>query len=290
MTNAIDLTTLSAVRNRIPLEATSTSDDAEIQGAITAFSQWLLSFTGRTSLNSIETLDEIYDGKGNPVLFLRSFPIVTLIFVNMNGISLPFSSGFGSWGVYIEQGKRSIALRGGVGNFSTFPYPQSQAMYRKGPAFLPGLGNIEVAYTAGYPPVAVVNEIATIAAQTITLQRASWVADAGVLYYPSLVPMANVLSSPAVGEYAVSAGLYVFNVTDNTRQVAVSYDVNQAPYDLEYAVRCVVALNYKRKAWQDQASRGTTTQGASSTTRYRDWAWPPEMDKVFESYQRKAIL
>ena len=88
-------------------------------------------------------------------------------------------------------------------------------MFGKGPVFLPGQGNIEVQYTAGY---------------------------------------------------------------------------GDTPEDLEYAVRCVVALNYKRKGWQDQASRGVTTQGASSTTAYRTWAWPPEYDRVFEFYQRKAIL
>jgi|SRR5271157_464083 len=63
------------------------------------------------------------------------------------------------------------------------------------------------------------------------------------------------------------------------------------PFDLEYAVRSIVAINYKRKAWQDMKSRIVDGGNAGkATTIYRDWAWPPEYEKVIEFYARRAII
>lgn len=80
--------------------------------------------------------------------------------------------------------------------------------------------------------------------------------------------------------------------TRGVQNVRLAYDGGypDTPEDLEYAVRCVVAINYKRKGWQDQASRATSTQGGSATTSYRNWKWPPEYDAIFEYYTRKAII
>jgi hypothetical protein len=74
--------------------------------------------------------------------------------------------------------------------------------------------------------------------------------------------------------------------------VFLSYNGGYAsvPEDLEFAVRCVVALNYKRKAWQDMASKALSGAGGSATTSYRDWAWPPEYEHVFEHYRRLAAV
>lgn len=291
MANAIDLTMLAAVKNRA--EVKSTTDDNEIAAAITGFSQWLLNRSGKSTLNSVASLDEVYDGNGNSRIFLRSSPILTLGTVTINGVAVPLSPSWNQWGAYVEQSKKSIGLRGGIGNFSTFPYPTSLLSpwaRGKGPVFIIGQGNVEIVYTAGYDPVSIVNEIDVITSQTIQLQQAVWVSDDGVKRYPSLTPMTLVASAPDPGEYAVSAGLYTFNVADEGLQVAVSYVGNQAPYDLEYAVRCVVAINYKRKGWQDQESRSTSMQGSSATTRYRNWDWPPEYESVFDYYCRQTFI
>lgn len=214
---AIDLTTLDAVKVRAEVQTSNPKEDGEIQDAITGFSTWLTNWCGVASLNSTVDLDEFYNGNGNTLLFLRTPPVNSIASVTMNGVAVPISAGTGSWGVAIHQSKKAIIMRGGVGNFSTFPYPTPYASIgrRSGPRFFLGESNVEVAYNGG----------------------------------------------PAV-----------------------------VPFDLEYAVRCVVAINHKRKAWQDQSSRGVNTAGASSTTGYRGWAWPPEYQKVFEDYQRKAII
>src|SRR6266478_8101883 len=213
--NAIDLTWLAAVKSRA--EVTSNADDGDIQDAITALSQWLVNWCGRTSLNSLQSFNEIYDGNGNQRLFLRNSPVQAVSSVTINGIAIPLSVGFNVWGVFVDALKRSIALRGGMGNFSTFPYPNgySGIFSNRGPAFYRGVGNIQVQYQAGYLPVMVTNEVDVITAQTIKLQLGPWVADGGVLVYPSLVPFVLVANSPAAGQYAVSSGLYVFNAADN---------------------------------------------------------------------------
>ena len=194
--------------------------------------------------------------------------------------------------MFIDQSQKFICLRGGQGGASVFPAVNNYGWWqaRGGPVFQRGTGNIAVTYTAGYPAVNVTNEIDTIVDQTITLQQSPWVADRGVLYYPSLAPLANVASSPAQGQYAVSNGLYVFNTADNAAEAAVSYSINQAPFDLEYAVRCIVAINYKRKGWQDQKSRAMNSGGTTATTAYMSWTWPPEYEAVLQTYKRTSII
>jgi hypothetical protein len=221
--DSVDLTTVDAVKQKAGLGVNPdgtlqpTPDDSEIQAAITCFSKWLLNYTGQATLNSIVMLDEFYDGYNNDKLFLRTYPIISLISVQMYGTTIPLSQGATSWGAYIGPSKKYIGLRGWLGNFTTFPYPNYSVYggYNQKPIFLKGQANIEVQYTAGYPDV---------------------------------------------------------------------------PPDLEYAVRCVVSINYKRKSWQDQATRVVAGGGTSSTTRYQTWDWPPEYNRVFEHYKRQAII
>jgi hypothetical protein len=295
--NAIDLTWLNAVKQRAGLGVSAdavgtivaTPDDNDVQAAITAFSQWLLNSSSVATLNSIATLDEIYNGNGNNRMFLRNPPIKSLIAITGTNFVAPLSTDVNTLGVFVESGKASIAIRCGSGVVN-YPYRTGFRSDNRGPVFPRGTGNLRVQYTGGYDPVLVHNEIDTITTQSITLQMGPWQADSAVLFYPSLVSLVNVANSPAAGQYAVSNGLYVFNATDNTKQVAVSYYRLAAPADLEYSVRCVVAINYKRKGWQDLATQGSSAGGTNATTTYRNWAWPPEHQKVFEFYTRTAII
>ncbi len=300
--NAIDLTTLNAVKRRAEAglkqdgSLVATPDDVEISAAITAFSQWLIDRSGLASLNSVVSLNEVYDGNGNNRMMLRMYPIQSLTSVFIGAAQIPVSTGPQQWGVFVDQSKKSIAIRGGLGAFSYLRYGgwaswSAGSMFRSGPVFSMGTGNINVVYTAGPLPTVIPNEVTIISANTITLQNGPWVSDGGVLYYPSLIPLVLVAVSPSAGQYAVTAnGLYVFNSADNGRQVAVTYTANLAPFDLEYAVRCVVAINYKRKGWQDQRSRGVNATGSASTTSYQNWEYPPEYMAVFNHYQRKSPI
>ena len=163
--NQIDLTTLANVKNRA--EVSGNGDNDEIQAAITGFSQWLVNWSGKTSLNSVASLAETYNGNGNLRLFLRSNPIVNVSSVTVGGIALPESGGPLAWGWFIESSKRSIAIRSGNNSVASFGYQSSRVNWAGGggPRFAIGVGNVQVTYAAGFPPVTVENEIETITDQ-----------------------------------------------------------------------------------------------------------------------------
>lgn len=288
--NPIDITSLQAVKDFA--EVLTAKDDAIIASLITSFSQWALTYCSRETLSSIFSFTEVYDGNGSTRLFTRNSPIQTLVAVLVNGNAMPLSAGYGKAGAFIEQSKKSIGIRSGsirsgsAGSFLTTWYPAGS-----GPAFAfwKGQGNIQIQYTAGYLPVSVLNDVLTVAAQTVQLSAGPWVADAGVVFYPSLVPLTLVPSAPTTGQYSVVAGLYTFAAADNGKQVAASYSVSQAPADLELCARRTVAVAYKRRQWLDQASKTLGAQGASGTTRYRDWKLTPEDEVTMQNYRRLAL-
>ena len=282
----IDLTTLQAVKDFV--EVQTTKDDTIIASLITSFSQWALTYCSRETLSRILSFTETYDGNGSTRLYTRNSPIQSLVAVLVNGNAMPISAGYGKAGAFIEQLGKSIGVRGGsgAGSFVTTWYPGGG-----GPAFAfwKGQGNIQIQYTAGHLPADVLNDVLTIALQTVQLSAGPWAADAGVVFYPSLVPLVQVPSSPTTGQYSVLNGLYTFAVADNGKQVAVSYKIYQAPADLELCARRTVGVVYKRRQWLDQASKTLGAQGASGTTRYRDWKLTPEDEVTMTNYKRHAL-
>jgi hypothetical protein len=74
--------------------------------------------------------------------------------------------------------------------------------------------------------------------------------------------------------------------------VVLSYSAGfgSVPADLEYAVRCIVALNYKRKSWQGLKTRAIASGGTTGTTSYTDVPWPKEYDYLIEHYRRLAAV
>jgi hypothetical protein len=129
------------------------SIDNLIQDIISGVSQFVYTWTGRVpnTLNTGSTpqsITEVYSGgAGNgPHLYLRSFPIVGIQSLKINGIAIKQSSAYGQPGWFIEDNQKSISIRpgGGAGTFQSvgFSFPS----YR----FVQGIGNIEITYTAGF--------------------------------------------------------------------------------------------------------------------------------------------
>lgn len=83
--------------------------------------------------------------------------------------------------------------------------------------------------------------------------------------------------------YALNAGLRFFKGVQN---VNVQYTAGYAstPFDVVECANKVVAQNYRRRSWIDEASRSIA--GGGGTTRFRDWAIPPECASVIERYTR----
>lgn len=84
------------------------------------------------------------------------------------------------------------------------------------------------------------------------------------------------------------SGIWFFS--EGIQNVAVRYTAGYTtePFDIEMAVRQMVAVNYKRRSWIDQRSQAMA-QGAG-TISFRDWEFPPEVKSVLDHYRRRAIV
>jgi len=73
------------------------------------------------------------------------------------------------------------------------------------------------------------NEQHSVASGSATVTNsATWVADFGVVYVSTGVPLTPVASAPSVGQYSVTAGVYTFNVSDNGQAIFFTYTYTQA--------------------------------------------------------------
>lgn len=183
--NAIDLTTLAAVKSWLSLD--TNASDQIVQDCITAASLYWLHATGlgpqdltipaSSPLNSIVSYSEVYDGSGSNRLFLRNRPIVTVSSLSVGAIAIQSSSGVNVPGYVIDGTRKSITLRGGFGP------PVSGQLLRVGFANLRGcdrgFGNdvqsVAVAYTAGYSATPFDVEMAVRQQVALNYKRRGWI-------------------------------------------------------------------------------------------------------------------
>jgi hypothetical protein len=65
---------------------------------------------------------------------------------------------------------------------------------------------------------------------------------------------------------------------------------DQEPTDIVRAITQLVAVNYRRREWVDLASKSLSTGGATGTTSYRAWVFPPEVKDVIRNYTSRAVV
>jgi hypothetical protein len=158
--NAIDLTTLAAVKSVHNIPDNITTDDQKMQDLITEVSQYWLDRTIRGSLNSVVQYSERYDGKGRDTLMLRYYPIRSVVSLKINGRLIPESTGYGVAGWMISDTGDQLILVGGY-------------------EFCRGRLNVEVVYTAGFDAVpfdvkgAVTKQVAVYFKRQKTIDQAS---------------------------------------------------------------------------------------------------------------------
>jgi hypothetical protein len=189
--NAIDLTTLNAVKQWSgSVDASgnpqaSSAWDQVIQDAITAFSLFMLRRTGRgpqdgsvpptSSLNSVVTVTETYDGSGTNRQFLRLWPIQSVISLTVGAIAVPSSPSPGSPGYVIDGSKKSLAIvcgGGGYGGPATFADLRGGRRGRGG--FWEGIQNVVVNYTAGFDGVPFDLEMLSRRTVALNYKRKGW--------------------------------------------------------------------------------------------------------------------
>ena len=75
----------------------------------------------------------------------------------------------------------------------------------------------------------VLSEACTVASHTCTVAHsANFIADCGVINGVTGVPYTAVASAPAVGQNAVTAGVYTFNASDTITSANITYTYNSA--------------------------------------------------------------
>lgn len=148
-----DLVQLDDVKTWLGIELNNTDSDATLQLLISSFSEYVRVRTGRDSFTAVNTYTEIYNGNGAPRMFLRNIPIVSIISIIVGGYTIPQSTGLLVPGWFIEQSKKSIAIRYSGGSYfggSTY-ITSGYSVFPQ--AFARGIGNIQVIYTAGHTSV-----------------------------------------------------------------------------------------------------------------------------------------
>jgi hypothetical protein len=284
--NPIDLTTVDIVKswlttNTAVKSSSTPAEDANVQRCITAASRYWLWRTGRgasnwqtsqvSPFNQAVQYSESYDGNGNDQLFLRNSPVISVQSVIINGLSIPFSQGFHSRGYEFTDAANQIVLR--------------QLRF--------GLGrkNVQVQYTAGFEALAVTGELQVIPATApyeVQVDNLPWLADVGIAYFEDGTPLTAVTTSPQQGQYFIEgSGKYLFNAADAGQQLLCSYSAAGTPEDVRLACTQMVAVNYKRRQWIDQASQSMAN--GAGTVSYRSWELPPEVVRVMNAYTRRSI-
>ena len=288
MPNVIDLTTVAAV-NAI-LQQNSDVDSSFIQTEITAYSQNILTRTGRGFLSGVRVYSERYNGNGSQELPLRNYPILAVSSVTVNGIAVPASPDYVQSGYVIdtEGSICNIAIvsngagfsdgypderwgvrPGGWGAFGNAP-PLGQSPYR----FVQGIQNVAVAYMAGYT-IPVPSEQQTVGSGPYTAAvaaAATFWQDGGVTLADG-TPLTAVASSPGPLDYVPPQwnvfpfGVYTFNAAQAAAAVNISYSYGAAPFDLQEAAGRLVAEMYRKRQWIGQVSQVQPQVGTTAYSR-----------------------
>lgn len=125
-----DLTTVAAVKAYLAI--TSLSDDALLQSLVTAYSQWVRSWTNRDF--TVQTYDMVRSGRGQITMLTPQWPITGINSVTVDGVPINAAPKVGSYGYRFTD--RMVVMDGGA-------------------LFSVGAANVEINYSAGYASVPV---------------------------------------------------------------------------------------------------------------------------------------
>lgn len=285
-TNVIDLTTVAAV-NAI-LGQGAGVDSSIIQTEVTAYSQNILTRTGRSFLSGVRSYSERYNGNGSQELPVRNYPILAIASVVVNGIAIPASPDYLQSGYAIDtEGSicNIVLISNGSGLGSAYPddrwgvRPGGWGSYGNAPPlgsspyrFAEGIQNVAVAYTAGYT-IDVPSEAQTIGAgpYTATVENAAtfW-QDQGVTLASDGSALEAVASSPGPLQYVAPQwrvfpfGVYTFNAAQASVAVNIAYSYGAPPFDLQEACARLVAQMYRKRTWIGQNSQVQPQIGTTS--------------------------
>jgi hypothetical protein len=144
-----------------------------------------------------------------------------------------------------------------------WPIRSVQGLYINGRAATPSLGGGQLGYVIDQSKK-------SLAIVGYSSQSTPYVGTRGSFFY----------RSPNLGRTSA----FPEGVQNIEAQYTAGFD--QVPPDIVRACSHMVAINYKRKGWLDQASKTMGAQGVTGTDSFRAWELPPEVMHVIRQYSR----
>lgn len=274
---AIDLTTLSNVKAYAQTTGSgSAQDDPLISSLITPISQTILVILGRSILTTTHT--DTFTGRGGRFLgnaYAPNYqPVLSIQSLSINGSPVPANPNppngagfvFDAWDGIPPGMLQFVKLNG----------------YGFGP-YIPN--NCSLVYTSGFQGI---EEWPAAASVTPNSIYGLLVADNGVTYAATGIPLVKVPSAPAVGQYVAPNPLaavsptqaYQFNSADFGTNVNISYSF--CPSVLEIAARRWVTEEYKYRA---RIGEESMSQGGIQTGTYKTEDTPAFVRRAIGLFQ-----
>jgi hypothetical protein len=269
-----DLTTLAALKAWLGLPASASPNDSTLAALITAASRMIYAALSRPGLTP-RSYSETIDAESRR-LFLRHWPVLQVSSVTLDGFAVPPAapaSALPECGYLLRPG-----------DFAPPGRPQALDLF--GWHVWPRRQNLVVSYTAGY---AVQGEGQSVPAATPwTLDALApyglWASDLGVVYAATGVALTPVASTPATGQYSVSAGAYAFSAGDAGAAVSLSY--GYVPQDLAQAA---LELSAERFRAAEHIGLRSKSLGGQETISYDASAISAPVMAMLQPYRRVAV-
>ena len=220
------------------------------------------------------TYREVFDGNGRDRLFLKNFPVVSVVSVAMDGVAVAAAPALPSWPT---QGYGYV-----LETVDPAPPSRPASLFLSGGCFRRDRQNVTVTYIAGYQ----VSETQTVSNNALTAQAplGAWASNVGVVYASTGAALTQVSGSPAQGQFSVNAvGAYAFNTADNGASMTLTYGF--IPYDLALAATEWAALRFKSQGFIGLRSKGL---GGQETITYETAAMPSFVMAAIQPFKRVA--
>ena len=230
-----DLTDLPTTKDELAIKAADTGNDIFLKRAITQASSAIASYCSQ--IFQVETLVDTFDRQGRPdtvrqfygpaTLQLSRSPVVSVASLTENGTALVEGTDF-----RVDK-KLGLVYRLSADSTKTVPW---------------SLFPVVVTYSAGFTKFTTKSaSVPGTGPFTITVDNATtFVLDKGV-QYANGTPLVAVAGVPAVGQYAVVAGVYTFNAADANAAVVIFYVYAAVPDDVISAALRLITMRFKAK-------------------------------------------
>lgn len=276
------LITLAQAKGWLNIASDQTGDDALITNIIAGCSDTFGLLTGRDQL-APTTYTERISGSGTAQLIPSNLPIVSITTLEIDGRTMPVSTGFGIPGYFFDADRIQLS-GGGV----TFPWAPGGIPF----TFPRGRGNVSITYVAGYPNLQITGEAVTVPSsspyQATLAQSATFQGSLVLTYANSGTALEQVASNPTAGQYTLSSSvLLTFNAADAGAALLAAYQVSNIPMAVQQCVWEMVGWAYKNRDRIGITQQAFPAAGLNNT--YAQTPFSQNALSTIKNYRRKVV-